>query len=386
MGRLAPSGIRKINERALELERQGKKVFHFEIGRPDFDTPGYIKKAAVESIQHGDVFYTSNFGDLELRRAIAEKLNRDNGCHYSFQNILVSVGLSEGVFDVLCAVLNESDEILISDPVWINYLNIPKFLGAVPVSYQLKEENGYQPDLNEIRAKITDKTKAIIITTPHNPTGSVLSEEVLRGLAEIAIQHDLLVISDEIYERLVYGEKKRVSIASLPGMQERTFTLNGFSKAYSMTGWRIGYIAAPEEWITGINKLHQQNTTCAASFVQKAALAALRQESGEVDRMVAEYRRRRDYAVKAINEIEGVSCACPEGAFYIFLNVRELGKSSEFVCEYLLEKYQIAMVPGSVFGASGEGYLRMSYASSFESIVEGCTRLKAAVQELRDER
>ena len=380
---LAPSGIRIINEKALELEQQGQDVLHFEIGRPDFDTPEYIKRACIASLENGDVFYTSNLGDKKLRDVIAEKLRCDNQCPYTFENILVTVGLAEGVFDVLGSILNEGDEILVPNPVWINYINIPKFFGAIPISYDLGESDRYQINIDELRSKITDHTKAIVISSPHNPTGSILYENTIQAVADLATKYDLIVISDEIYERLIYDGEKHISIASLPNMVERTFTLNGFSKAYSMTGWRIGYIAGPKDWIAKVNKLHQQNTTCAPSFVQKAAIVALTDEHDEVYNMVEEYKRRRDYAVAAINNIEGLSCQCPKGTFYIFINVKSLGKSSAEICEYLLLDSQIALVPGSVFGPGGEGYIRMSYASSYANIVEGCARLKRAVERLR---
>lgn len=382
MNRLAPSGIRKMNEKALAMERAGEPVIHFEIGRPDFDTPEYIKKACIDSINAGDVFYTSNFGIAELREAIAEKLRTQNGIDCSASEILVSVGLTEAVYDVLCSILNEGDEILIPDPVWINYMNVPKLLGAVPVSYHLREENDYQIDLDEIRGAITPKTKALVIISPNNPTGGVLSEKVLKELAEIASYHNLLVLADEVYERLIFDDEKHISIASLPGMKERTITLNGFSKAYSMTGWRLGYAAAPESLIAVLNKIHQHNTTCATSFVQKAAVAALRDEKDEVNGMVREYQRRRDYAVDAINKIEGISCRRPKGAFYIFINIKKLGKSSAEITEYLLNEAKLAFVPGDVFGPEGEGYLRMSFANSYENIVKGCERLEKAIQKL----
>ena len=383
LNRMAPSGIRKVNEKALQMERNGEKVIHFEIGRPDFDTPEYIKKAAIESLNNGDVFYTSNYGTMELRQAIADKLKKQNNVDYKASEILVTAGLSEAVFAVLATILEEGDEILVPDPVWLNYINVPNMLNAVPVTYELKEENGYQLDLDEIRSKITAKTRAIVIVTPNNPTGGVLSLETLQGLAAIAIEHDLLVISDEVYERLIYDGEKHISIASLPGMKERTFTMNGMSKAYSMTGWRLGYVAAPEDYIPAINKFHQHNTTCAVSFGQSAAVVALRDEGEEVNEMVKEYQRRRDYAVKAINEIDGLSCLCPKGAFYIFINCKALGKKSAELADYLLENAKIALVPGDVFGPGGEGYLRMSFANSYENIVEGCSRLKEAVAALR---
>ena len=383
MDRMAPSGIRKVNEKALAMERNGEKVIHFEIGRPDFDTPEYIKKAAIESLNAGNVFYTSNFGTMELRQAIADKLKRENGIDYKATEILVTAGLSEAVFAVLATILEEGDEILVPDPVWLNYINVPNLLGAVPVTYELREENGYQLDLGEIRSKITNKTRAIVIVTPNNPTGGVLSMETLEGLAKLAVENDLLVISDEVYERLIYDGAKHISIASLPGMKERTFTMNGMSKAYSMTGWRLGYVAAPEEYITVINKFHQHNTTCAVSFGQAAAVVALREEGDEVNEMVKEYQRRRDYAVKAINEIDGLSCVKPKGAFYIFINCKKLGMKSAELADYLLENAKIALVPGNVFGPGGEGYLRMSFANSYDNIVEGCKRLAEAVKALK---
>ena len=385
MDRLVPSGIRKVNEKALAMEREGKKVIHFEIGRPDFDTPEYIKQEAIRKISAGDVFYTSNFGTMALRTAIAGKLKRENGLDYRPEEILVTAGLSEAVLAVLAVILDEGDEILVPDPVWVNYVNVPRLFNAVPVAYELKEENGFQLDLAEIRAKVTPKTKAVVIVTPNNPTGGVLSAETLTGLAKIAAENDLFVISDEVYERLIYDGEKHISIASLPGMKERTFTLNGMSKAYSMTGWRLGYVAAPEYLIRELNKFHQHNTVCAISFGQSAAVVALTREGDEVKEMVKEYTRRRDYAVEAINAIPGLSCVKPKGAFYIFINAKKLGKSSAWLADYLLEKAGIAMVPGDVFGPGGEGYLRMSFASSYENIVEGCRRLKEAVAALREE-
>lgn len=383
MERLLPSGIRKVNEKALAMERAGETVIHFEIGRPDFDTPEYIKQACVESIEKGDVFYTSNFGDLELRQEIAAYLNEKRHISYSAEEVLVTVGLSEAVFDVLCTLLNPEDEILIPDPVWINYLNVPQLFGAKPVRYSLLEENNYQPDIEEIKAKISDRTKAIVLITPNNPTGSIISKDTLEAIADIAVRKNLLVLSDEIYERLLYDNEQHISIAALPGMKERTITLNGFSKAYSMTGWRIGYVAAPEELILQLNKIHQHNTTCAPSFVQRAAIMALRDEKNEVSDMVKEYKNRRDYAVSAINSIEGISCKNPKGAFYIFINVKALGKSSAQLADYLLEHEKIALVPGDVFGENGEGYLRMSFANSYENIVEGCRRLKTGIESLK---
>ncbi len=386
MGVIGLSGIRVMNEKALAMERAGKKVIHFEIGRPDFDTPAYIKEAAKESLDRGEVFYTSNLGDMGLREQIAKKLNDQNSIPCKAENILVGVGLSEAIFDALMAVLDPGDELLVPDPVWMNYVNVPKLLGAVPVSYTLKEENGYQIDLDEIREKITDRTKVLVMVTPNNPTGSILSRKTLEGLAEIAKEKDILVFADEVYERLLYNGAVHTSIASLPGMAERTFTFNGFSKTYSMTGWRLGYVCAPPEYIKEINKVHQNAVTCAPSFVQKAGIVAIRDEKDEVLEMVKEYERRRDYAVAAINGTKGLSCLTPDGAFYIFINCREVcaksGLTSQQLAERFLEDAGICMVAGSVFGTSGEGYMRMSFANSYENVVEGCRIMKEYVEKL----
>lgn len=379
---MAPSGIRKINEKALEMERKGDHVLHFEVGRPDFDTPKYIKDAGIKSIEDGHVFYTSNFGMPELRQAIAEKLQRENNVDYQAKEVLVTTGLSEAIFDLLMCILEEGDEVLVPNPVWVNYLNIIRVLGAVPVSYSLLEDNQFQPDIQQLREKVTDKTKAILLVTPNNPTGSILNRKTLEEIANVAKEHDLLVISDEVYERILFDGEKHVSIASLEGMKERTLTLNGFSKAYSMTGWRLGYIAAPADLIVAFNKIHQHATSCAASFVQEAGIVALNHEQNEVEEMVKEYLRRRDYLVERINSINGLSCSTPKGSFYLFINAKETGKSCEELCDYLLEEAKVATVPGTVFGSEGEGYIRFSFASSYENIVEGCDRIENALKKL----
>ena len=377
------SGIRVMMERANKMQREGADIIHMEIGRPDFDTPEVIKEALYESVRKGNVFYTSNYGTNELRKAICDKLQRDNDITYTPDEILVTIGVGEGTYAAVAAFLNEGDEVLVPDPVWLNYIHVPNFFGAKPVTYRLREENDYQLDLDEIESLITPKTKMLVMNTPSNPTGAVQSRETLEKLAKIVEQHNLIVVSDEIYEKLVYGGAKHVSFASLPGMKERTITLNGFSKCYSMTGWRLGYVAAPVEFIQAMVRVHQYINTCASSFVQEAAITALEKGEPDVQRMVAEYQRRRDYAVSAINNIDGISCKNPEGAFYIFVNIKALGRSSSEVADYLLDHAHIATVPGSAFGPSGEGYIRLSYACSYERIVEAMERLKKAVAELK---
>ncbi|MGF0095939.1 pyridoxal phosphate-dependent aminotransferase [Peptoniphilus sp. SGI.035] len=373
-----PSGIRKINEKTLEMEREGKKIYHFEVGRPDFDTPKVIKDATIKSIENGDVFYTSNYGIMPLREAVAEKLREDNNLDYSAKEILITAGASEAIFDTYSLILEEGDEILIPNPCWPNYVNAAHIMKAVPVRYSLSEENDFQINFDELEKLVTEKTKAIVIITPSNPIGSMLSKETLENLADFAKKKDILVISDEIYEQIVYGTKKHYSIASFDGMKERTITINGFSKTYSMTGFRLAYIAAPEEYIRVLNIIHQHNTSCATSFVQHAGIAALKEGREGSQEMLNEYKRRRDYIVEKVNSIDGLSLNNPDGAFYAFINIKGVGVSAEEFCNYLLDELCVAVVPGDVFGTAGEGFIRFSYASSYEDIVEGLNRIEKA--------
>lgn len=377
------SEIRLMLEKATQLQKQGKDIIHMEIGRPDFDTPQVIKQAAYDSIARGNVFYTSNYGSPELRKAIAEKLQRDNHIAYEPEEILVTIGVGEGTYAAVAAFLEPGDEILVPNPIWLNYIHVPNFFGAVPVSYDLKEENDFQIDMEQLKSLITPKTKMLVINTPGNPTGTVQSRETLEALAKLAIEHDLIVLSDEIYEKLVYGGAEHISIASLPGMKERTITLNGFSKCYSMTGWRLGYAAAPREFIQAMVRVHHYINTCASSFVQEAGITALEKAEPDVQEMVKEYARRRDYMVQALNDIPGVHCKTPGGAFYVFANIQSFGLSSNEMADYLLEQAGIATVAGSAFGTQGEGYIRLSYACSYERIVEGMARMKDALARLK---
>ena len=375
--------IRAVMEKATKMQQAGENVIHLEIGRPDFDTPEKIKEAAYESLKAGHVFYTSNYGIPALRKEIAKWETEHHGVQYDADEVLVTVGVGEATYASMAAFLEDGDEVLVPNPVWLNYIHVPSSLGAVPVTYNLKEENNYQIDMEELASKITDRTKMIVIVNPSNPTGGVLSRETLEKLSQLAIKNDLLVVADEIYSQLVYDDTKHVSIASLPGMKERTITLGGFSKAYSMTGWRLGYMCAPRGIIAACVRVHQYTITCASSFVQEAAVTALRDCADDVEAMRQEYQRRKDYAVKALNEIDGISCNDPQGAFYIFVNVKSLGMSSMEVAEYFLEEAKVAMVPGSAFGSEGEGYLRLSYACSYEDLQEAIRRIKDAVEKLK---
>lgn len=376
--KVGPSGIRKINEKTLEMERAGKKIYHFEVGRPDFDTPKVIKDATIKSIEDGNVFYTSNYGVMPLREAVAEKLRKENNLDYTAKEVLITVGATESIYDSYSLILEEGDEILLPNPCWPNYINAAYIMGAVPVRYSLAEENDFQIDFDELEGLVTEKTKAIVIINPSNPIGSMFTLETLEKLADFAKKKDILVISDEIYEKIIYGNKEHVSIASLDGMKERTITINGFSKTYSMTGFRLAYIAAPEEFIRVLNIIHQHNTSCATSFVQHGGITALKEGNEGAEEMVKEYKRRRDYIVDKVNSIEGLSLNAPDGAFYAFINIKGLGVSSEEFCNYLLDEECVAIVPGTVFGSAGEGFVRFSYASSYEDIVEGLNRMEKA--------
>ena len=376
--KVAPSGIRKINEKTIQMEREGKRVYHFELGRPDFDTPKLVKDATIKSIENGDVFYTSNFGIMELREAVSEKLKKENNLDYSAKEVLITAGASEAIYDTYSLILEEDDEILLPNPCWPNYINAAHIMKAVPVSYSLEEENDFQIDFDELEKLVTEKTKALVIINPSNPIGSMLTKETLEKLAKFAKEKDILVISDEIYEQIVYGNKEHISMASIDGMKESTITINGFSKTYSMTGFRLAYIAAPEEYIRVLNTIHQHNTSCATSFVQHAGITALKEAEEDVKKMVEEYKRRRDYIVEKVNSIDGLSLNSPDGAFYAFINVKGVGVSAEEFCEYLLDEECVAVVPGNIFGSAGEGFVRLSYASSYEDIVEGLNRMEKA--------
>ncbi|WP_225228965.1 pyridoxal phosphate-dependent aminotransferase [Bacillus sp. PS06] len=378
------SSIREIFEEANAMEKRGMKITHMEIGRPDFDTPIHIKEAANEALQKGHVHYTSNNGIQELREAIADKLKRDNNIMVDpNKEIVVSVGCKEAIVNTILAYINPGDEVLIPDPAWLEYQYIVELAGGVGVSIPLREEEGFNLNPEDVRMRITSRTKMLILNSPHNPTGAVLPEENLKELAEIAIQHNLLVLSDEIYEKLIYGEAKHVSIATLPGMFERTVTINGFSKAYAMDGWRLGYVAGPTALIQPIMKVHQYNTTSATSFAQYGAVAAYAGTQEPVREMVKEFDRRRQLLVSRLSELENVSCVVPQGAFYVFPSFKGTGMTSKELATLLLREAQIACVPGSAFGQCGEGYVRMAYSTEYEDINEAMDRLANVLKNLK---
>lgn len=364
---LHPSGTRVVFSKCGQLAREGIKVTALTVGQPDYDTPKYIVEACKKALDAGYTRYTDGDGIPELKKAVCAKLEKENGLHYEPAEISVTTGVAQAMFVALMSTLNPGDEVLVPDPVYLTYNEIPNIAGAVVKAYDLLEENNYQVDVDQIRSLVTDKTKMIVIVSPSNPTGGVLGMESLQAIADIAKEHDLIVLSDEIYDHFVYDDEQQlVSIASLPDMKERCIVLNGFSKSMAMTGWRLGYIAAPVNMIEPMNRLSFYMTAGATTFVQYAGVTALEEEDGSIERMRQEFKRRRDYLVAEINKMKNFSCQMPEGAFYIFMNIKKTGMTAADFCNYAIDKYRLAMIPGSAFGKNGEGYARLSYASSME--------------------
>lgn len=379
------SSIREIFEEAGRMEKSGINITHMEIGRPDFDTPEHIKIAANEALQEGHVHYTSNSGIIELREAIAAKLQRENGLKVDPVNgVVVSIGCKEAILNAVFAFINPGDEVLIPDPAWLEYGYIVELAGGIPVSVPLLEEEEFILNPTSIRERLTSKTKMLLLNTPHNPTGAVIPEEHLKEIAAISIEHDLLVLSDEIYEKLIFDEAEHISIATLPGMYERTITINGFSKAYAMDGWRLGYAAGPEELIKPVLKMHQYNTSSATSFAQYGAVAAYNGTQEPVDEMVKAFDERRKLMVSRLSKIPGVNCVVPKGAFYVFPSFTGIDMTSKELATYLLREAQIACVPGSAFGKYGEGFIRMAYSTDYQQIEQAMDRLELAMKKLTE--
>jgi len=371
------SGIRVIFEKAQSMS----DVVRLEVGEPDFDTPENIRTAALEALRKGETHYTSSAGILDLREAISRKFDSDNSLEYDAKTqIVVTAGSQNSLNLALMAIVNPGEEVLIPDPGWPNYEVLTKMAQGIPIRYPLRESNSFRLDQEDLKAKVNKKTKAVIICSPSNPTGSVLEEKHLQAVASIAEENDLLVISDEIYEKIIYGSAKHRSIGALPGMAERVVTVNGFSKAYAMTGWRLGYAGGPREIISQMIKLNTGLNTCASSIAQRAGVEALRGPQNSVRQMCEEYLRRRDFLLGRLREIPGLTCVVPEGAFYAFPNIQTLGLSSFDFAMAILDRAKVSTVPGSAFGASGEGYIRLSYANSIEQIGKGLDRMAAAVR------
>jgi aminotransferase len=366
-----PSGIRRFFDIAATM----KNVISLGIGEPDFVTPEPILRAGIASLNRGETSYTSNSGTIELRQAVSRHLQRLYGVAYDWDSeLLITVGVSEALYLALTAIVDPGDEVIVPEPCFVAYTPEVVFAGGVPVTIATKVEDNFQVTAEAIERKITPRTKALLIGYPNNPTGAVMTRDNLVQIGQLAEQHDLLVISDEIYDRLVYG-RAHVCFAALPGMRERTITLGGFSKDYAMTGWRLGYAAAPAELLAAMRKVHQYTIMSAPTTAQAAGVQALENGDPFVEQMVAEYDRRRRLLVGGLNTL-GLDCFEPGGAFYAFPSVERSGMSDTIFAESLLQEEEVAVVPGSAFGASGGGFVRMAYATAYEKIEEALNRME----------
>lgn len=376
---IEPSGIRKFFDVVNEME----DAISLGVGEPDFDTPWHIRDEGIYSLEKGRTFYTSNAGLKELKQEIAAYLKRKYNLSYDDQHeILVTVGGSEAIDIAMRAMLDSGDEVLIPQPSYVSYLPCALLANGVPVIIELKAENEFRLTPEELEAAITPRTKILVLPFPNNPTGSIMDRSDLEKIAKVIIDHDLYVLSDEIYAELTYGEDRHVSIASLPGMRERTIMINGFSKSYAMTGWRLGYACGPGVILEQMLKIHQFAIMCAPTTSQYAAVEALRNGDGDVEHMREEYDGRRRYLLHRLREM-GLECFEPYGAFYIFPCIRQFGMTSEEFAAKLLEAEKVAVVPGTAFGASGEGFIRISYAYSLEDLKKALERIERFITQLR---
>ena len=378
---IKPSGIRKFFDIVSEM----KDAISLGVGEPDFDTPWHIRDEGIYALEKGRTFYTSNAGLKELREEIAAYIRRTQNINYDpIHEILVTVGGSEGIDVALRAMCDPGDEVLIPQPSYVSYEPCAVLTGAVPVIIDLKPENEFRLTAEEIEAAVTDKTKILVLPFPNNPTGAIMEKSDLEAIREVIIKHDLYVISDEIYGELTY-KGKHVSIATLPGMQERTILINGFSKAYAMTGWRLGYACGPANILAQMTKIHQFAIMCAPTTSQYAAVEAVKNGDPDIARMRESYNMRRRFLLNAFKEMN-IECFEPFGAFYVFPCIKEFGMTSDEFATRFLQEEKVAAVPGTAFGGSGEGYLRISYAYSLERLEEAMKRFARFVEKLRSEK
>lgn len=381
MSRLGTESAFEVLAQAKALEAQGKKMVHMEIGEPDFDTPAHIGEAAYRAIQDGYTHYGPSAGLREHNQAVADYFNNRYGLDYGVENIVVAPGAKPFLFFAILALAGEGEEVIYPNPGFPVYESVAEFAGAKAVPLPLLEENDFAFTLEDVASRVTPKTRLLILNYPHNPTGGILSRELLEGIARLAIDRDFVVLADEVYSRMVY-DGEHYSIAQVPGMKERTILLDGYSKTFAMTGWRLGFIAAPVLLADAITRLITNSVSCTASFEQMAGIAALTGPQDEVHRMVEEFHRRRDFIVKGLNEIKGVSCKNPGGAFYVFPNVREIPMAPEELAPYLMREAGVACLPGTSFGEYGKGHLRFSYAVSHEEIEEALTNMDRAINNI----
>ncbi len=377
---IKPSGIRKFFDIVSEMPH----AISLGVGEPDFDTPWHVRAEGIASLEKGKTFYTSNSGLIELRQEICKWYKRKYDVDYDYKKeALLTVGGSEGIDVALRAMLDYGDEVIIPQPCYVSYVPCVELAGGVPVTIELKNENEFRLTPQELLDAITDKTKILVLAFPSNPTGAIMTREDLEPIAKICQEKDIFVISDEIYSELTYGNEKHCSIASIPGMKERTIVINGFSKAYAMTGWRLGYALAPEIIATQMTKIHQFAIMCAPTTSQYAAISAIKHGDSDIEKMRTSYNQRRRYLLNAFREMN-LPCFEPKGAFYMFPCIREFGISSDEFATRLLKEEELAVVPGTAFGDCGEGFLRISYAYSIEQLREAMERLERFITRLRE--
>lgn len=377
---IKPSGIRKFFSIAEEMDN----VISLGVGEPDFLTPWHIRQTGIEYLEKGSTRYTANAGLAELRKEIANFYYNKYNVTYDFKNeVMVTVGGSEGIDMCIRAIVKPGDEVLVVEPSFVCYKPIVDMCGGISVPLVTKDENNFKLTAEELENAITDKTKLLILPYPNNPTGAVMRKDDLVAIAKVIKRHDIMVLSDEIYSELTYGDQKHTSIASISGMKERCIVINGFSKTYSMTGWRLGYALGPEPIIKQMTKLHQYAIMSAPTNSQWAAIEALRNGDVDIEKMISDYDMRRRYTVNAFREI-GLDCFEPEGAFYVFPCIKSTGLSSEEFCEKLIMAKRVAVVPGNAFGDCGEGFIRVSYCYSIDNIKEAVSRIGEFVEELKN--
>ncbi|HIP96900.1 MAG TPA: pyridoxal phosphate-dependent aminotransferase [Anaerolineae bacterium] len=381
MHKLKAEGAYVMLARAQALESQGREIIHLEIGQPDFDTVPSAALAGIRAIATGLTRYNPPLGIPALRAAVATEISRTRGVEIGPQNVVIMPGGKPGIFFPMLALVEPGDEVIYPDPGFPTYESVTRFLGAVPRPVPLLEENGFSFDMAAFEQSLSDRTRLIILNSPSNPTGSIIPRRDLERIAEAARAHDAWVLSDEIYSRLVY-DGEHTSIISLPGMLERTVLLDGFSKIYAMTGWRLGYGVMPADVAEAMGPLLTHSISCTATFTQHAGLAALTGPQDAVDRMIAQFRLRRDTIVEGLNAIPGITCQKPQGAFYAFPNVKSFGQTSAEMAIHLLDQAGVAVLPGTAFGRYGEGYLRLSYANSLENIERALVRIGDALEKL----
>jgi aspartate/methionine/tyrosine aminotransferase len=375
MNRILVETAFEVLVRARKLEAEGKSVIHLQIGEPDFDTPRHVREAAKQALDEGWTHYGPTQGLPELREAIAQYVSRTRGIDVGPQHVSVVPGGKPIIFFPMMALLEEGDEVIYPNPGFPIYESMIAYHGATPVPMPLVEERGFSFDLDLFKSKLTDKTKMVVLNYPQNPTGGSIPREDIKAIAGMLRDRDIIVMADEIYSRIVYGDKPH-SIASEPGMLDKTIILDGFSKTYAMTGWRLGYGVMPEWLVQAVNKLMVNSNSCTASFTQRAGIAALNGPQDDAEAMVAEFRKRRDAFVAGLNTLPGFRCALPEGAFYAFPNVTGTGIPSKVLADRLLYEGGVACLDGAAFGKFGEGYLRFSYANSLENLMEAVERMR----------